>query len=189
MMTTREDADIHAMLAEIVRDSSRSERLISGEDLLACLEARGFPGKDKEEAPDIDRLMAETLAANADLAAMASISGKTLYHAPALLSRTYASILDRRDTPVVLIAEEVRRNSADYPRAIPVDLFETPPFDLTPAQIETALRSMASNPEFQDITYTTTSTGTVYLFSSLHLERDYAAFLAERADVGLLFNP
>jgi hypothetical protein len=35
----------------------------------------------------------------------------------------------------------------------------------------------------------TTSTGAVYLFSSRHLERPYAAFLAERADTGLLLNP
>ena len=29
----------------------------------------------------------------------------------------------------------------------------------------------------------------IYLFSSRHLERPYAAFLAERADTGLLLNP
>ena len=29
----------------------------------------------------------------------------------------------------------------------------------------------------------------VYLFSSPHLERPYTAFLAERADTGLLLNP
>jgi len=48
---------------------------------------------------------------------------------------------------------------------------------------------MAAGPEFDDISFITTSTGAVYLFSSRHLERPYAAFLAERADTGLLLNP
>ena len=56
--------------------------------------------------------------------------------------------------PTVLIAEEVRRNSAEYPRPLPLDLFEAPPFELTPVQIESALKEMASHLDFCDITYT-----------------------------------
>ena len=137
----------------------------------------------------MEALLAETLAANEDLAALTSISGEILYHAPSLLSRTYAAILDRKTSPVLLIAEEVRRNSAEYPRPVPLELFEQSPFDLIPEQIEASLKTMAASPEFDDISFTTTSTGAVYLFSSRHLERPYAAFLAERADTGLLLNP
>jgi hypothetical protein len=85
---------------------------------------------------------------------MTSQERETLYHAPALLSRTYASILDRKTSPLLLIAEEVRRNSAEYPRPVPLDFFEQSPFDLTPEQIEVGLKTMAENPEFVDITYT-----------------------------------
>jgi hypothetical protein len=176
-------------LAEAVRGASRAGRLIGREELLVVLKAHGVDDEAGKEVPGIEALMACTLAVHKDLAALVSISGQTLYHAPALLSRTYASILDRKGSPVILIAEEVRKNSADYPRPLPLEIFECPPFDLTPGQIEDSLKTMAESPEFQDITFTTTSTGAVYLFSSRYLERPYAAFLAERADVELAQNP
>jgi len=176
-------------LAEAVREASRAERLIGREELLAGLHARGLPGADELQDTDMEALMTETLAVHQDLATLESISGQTLYHVPALLSRTYACILDRKGSPVILIAEEIRRNSEEYPRPLPLEIFEGPPFDLTPEQIEESLKAMAASTEFQDITFTTTSTGAVYLFSSRYLERPFAAFLAERADVGLALNP
>jgi hypothetical protein len=71
---------------------------------------------------------------------------------------------------------------------VPVELFEAPPFGLTPEEIETALRAMAAKPECKDITFTTASTGAVYLFSTRHMDRGYATFLAERAET-LVMNP
>jgi hypothetical protein len=188
-MTGEEREAVLRALAEEVREASREGRLVGGDELAACLRAQALLGGDERDVPDVDGLMAETLAAHEDLAALASISGKTLYHAPGLLSRTYASILDRKGSPVVLMAEEIRRNSADYPRPVSVELFEESPFDLSPGQIESCLKSMAANPEYRDITYTITSTGAVYLFSDRHLDRPLAAFLAERADTGLAQNP
>jgi len=176
-------------LAEAIREASRAGQLVGRDELLANLREHSLLDPDEPDIPDVEPLLAETLATHQDLAAMASISGQTLYHSPSLLSRTYASILDRKGSPVVLMAEEVRRNSSEYPRPVPLDLFEHPPFDLTPEQIDSSLKTIAENPEFQDISYTTTSTGAVYLFSTRYLERLYAAFLAERADVGLLLNP
>jgi hypothetical protein len=190
MIETTEDGEaICLALAEAVREASRAGRLIGREDLLAGLKLRGLLNADEQDVPDMEALMARTLAVHQDLATLESISGQTLYHAPALLSRTYASILDRKGSPVILMAEEIRGNSADYPRPLPLEIFEASPFDLTPDQIEESLKTMAGSPEFQDITFTTTSTGAVYLFSSRYLERHYAAFLAERADVGLAMNP
>ena len=176
-------------LAEAIREASRAGQLVGRHELLSDLSERTLLDPDATDTPDVEALLAETLATHQDLAALTSITGETLYHAPSLLSRTYASILARKGSPVVLIAEEVRRNSAEYPRPVPLDLFEQPPFDLTPEQIEAGLKTMAASPEFEDISYTSTSTGAVYLFSTRHLERPYAAFLAERADVGLLLNP
>ena len=205
-------------LAGAIRQASRAGTLASEDDLRAVLAATGFPGAEGGAEPrpgepgtglgtaepgepgqpgesghsgegGLSGLLAETLARNADLAALASITGRVLYHAPALLSRTYAAILDRKGSPLILLAEEIRRNSSEYPRPVPVDLFEAEPFALTPEQIEAALAAMAENPDYRDITFTITSTGAVYLFSTRHLERPYAAFLAERADVGLAQNP
>jgi len=132
--------------------------------------------------------LAGVLANHPGLASLESLSGQAAYHAPELLSRTFARILDRKGSPLLLMAEEIRANSRDYPRPVPLELFEAPPFDLTPEVIGHALRAMAANPEYQDITFTPTATGAVYLYSSLHLERGYAAFLAQRAE-SLAMNP
>lgn len=102
-------------------------------------------GPDEPGVPDMEALLSEALATNADLAALTSISGEMLYHAPPLLSRTYAGILDCKSSPVRLIAEEVRKNSAEYPRPLPLELFEQSPFDLIPEQIEAGLKTLAAD--------------------------------------------
>ena len=188
-MTGQESQTLCQALAMASREASRAGQLVGRDAVIAELRGRSLLGPDEPGVPDMDALLAETLAANADLAALTSISGEILYHAPPLLSRTYAGILDSKSSPVLLIAEEVRRNSAEYPRPLLLELFEQSPFDLIPEQIEAGLKTMAAGPEFGDISFITTSTGAVYLFSSRHLERPYAAFLAERADTGLLLNP
>jgi len=188
-MSGPESQTLCQALAIAIREASMAGQLVGKEALLAELRGRGLLDPEKPDVPDIDALLAETLTANADLAALTSLSGEMLYHAPPLLSRTYAGILDSKSSPVRLIAEEVRRNSADYPRPLPLELFEQSPFDLIPEQIEASLKTMASDPEFDDVSFVTTATGAVYLFSSRHLERPYAAFLAERADTGLMLNP
>lgn len=188
-MATLDSAELCGVTAEAIREASAAGRLASRAELQAVLLNRGMLDDEAKVALDLDALLAETLASRQDLAALISVSGELLYHAPDLLSRTYAAILDRRSSPVVLIAEEVRKSSAEYPRPVSLDLFEQTPFDLSPEQIQASLRTMAASPDYADITFTGTSTGAVYLFSTRHLERPYAAFLAERAETGLLLNP
>lgn len=188
-MTREENQTLCLALAEAIREASSAGRLIGWDALLAELRARGLPGAEDSGDMNLETLLPELLANHPDLAALTSITGETLYHAPSLLSRTYAGILDRKTSPDLLIAEEVRKSSADYPRPLPLELFEHPPFDLDPEQIESSLRTMAGSAEFGDISFVTTSSGAVYLFSSRYLERPYAAFLAERSDTGLQQNP
>jgi len=127
-------------------------------------------------------LLSGILASHPGLAAFESLSGQTVYYAPELLSHTYARILDRKGSPLTLMAEEIRASSRDYPRPVPVELFEAQPFDLTPEDIGLSLQAMTASPDYQDITFTTTPSGAVFLFSTLHLERGYAEFLAQRAE-------
>jgi hypothetical protein len=115
-MTGQESQTPCQVLAEAIREASRAGNLVGRDELLADLTARGLLSDDEPGARDMEALLAETLAANEDLAVISSISGEILYHAPSLLSRTYAAILDRKTSPVLLIAEEVRKNSAEYPR-------------------------------------------------------------------------
>jgi hypothetical protein len=64
-----------------------------------------------------------------------------------------------------------------------------PPFDLTQVEILECLRKMAEEGEFQDISQTTTSIGTTFLYSNQHLDSSYASMLAEWFDVGQANNP
>jgi hypothetical protein len=200
---TAEDKDrLSQAAAEVVLQASREGRLTTGEEVLQALRAGGLilPAQGQDEANDPRQNLAEAeatalagilagiLAEHPRLASFVGLSGLTLYHAPDLLSRTYAQILDRQGSPLLLMAEEIRANSRDYPRPLPVELFQAPPFALTPEEIEHCLRLMATDPQYQDITFAPTSSGAVYLFSTLHLERRYAQFLAQQAE-SLAMNP
>jgi hypothetical protein len=72
---------------------------------------------------------------------------------------------------------------------VPLDIFRESPFDLTQEEILDCLKKMAEQGEYQDITQTTTSIGTIFLYSTQHLEPDYASSLAEWLDVGQANNP
>lgn len=195
-MTPEATAAFTGAAVEAVRQASGQGRLVTREDVLAALEADGAfltpvglaPEDHLPPPSDRDTLLAAVLETAPGIIAFQSLSGQTVYHHQDLLSRTYARILDSKGSPLLLMAEEIRINSRDYPRPVPVELFEAPPFELTPEDIEQALRVMAADAAFQDITFTPTATGAVYLFSTLHLERGYAAFLAQRAE-SLAMNP
>jgi hypothetical protein len=102
----------------------------------------------------------------------------------------YANILIRKGgDSLVLMAEMIRENSKIYPRPIPLDVFTESPFGFAREEIFSQIRKMAEQEEYQDIRQTTTSIGTVFLFSTLYLEPDYATFLAEWLDVGQVNNP
>lgn len=211
-MTSEAKARLAEAVVDAVRQASRELRLATREEVLAMvLAAASSPAKGEEHAgadataqpsparlsqeelcsmdrQELENLLGGILAGHPGLAAFESLTGQTVHHAPDLLSRTYARILDRKGSPLTLMAEEIRANSRDYPRPVPVELFEAQPFDLTPENIGRSLQAMAASPDYQDITFTTTSTGAVFLFSTLHLERGYAEFLAQRAE-SLIQNP
>ena len=83
----------------------------------------------------------------------------------------------------------MRENSAIYPRPVPVETFRQPPFEMTEEEIRTCLARMAGQEDLGDIWQTTTSAGTLFLYSRLHLEPEHAAMLAERLDMGPLLDP
>ena len=184
------DADDLAQAAlETVREASAATRLIAADEILERLLARGF-AKRLQTPPKDDPCLrvTEVLSGLPCIASFESLSGCTVYHDLALLSRTYARILDHKDAAKLLLAEEIRSNSRDYPRPVPVELFEKTPFDLTPETIEAALKALSCGQEFRDITSLTTAAGAVYLFSTLYLKRGYAVFLAEQ-EASLAMNP
>lgn len=194
-------APICQTFVELVRESSREARLIGREELCAALAAKGPLTMTDLSAPanptglktgepfDFAAVAARALAEEHDLAFLAGPGNETFYYCPSLLSRTYAGIIALKNSPLLLMAETVRVNSRDYPRPTPLELFEAPPFELTPEAIQACLKTMDETPEFADIACTETSEGGIYLFSSRFLEPDYAVFLAERLDVGQANDP
>jgi len=178
--------DPQTLIAEIIRSASREVRLIDRDDIEArCL--RSFHSTDPK--PDFAADLEAAIANNHDLSVLTDPESHKQYYSVNHMSRTYAGILARRKSPVAQIVETIRENSRLYPRPVPLDLFIEPPFDLLPEDIQTALTSMNGLPDFSDIAHTTTSSGTIYLYSTLHLEHEYARLLAERQDVGLAANP
>jgi len=176
-------------IGDTVRSASAKAQLITADAVVEQLRQRGF-GKCPGTSPEAGLCLsvAAMLSALPDIAPLASVSGSIVYHDTTVLSRTYARILDRKSASAMLLAEEVRSNSRNYPRPVPRELFEKPPFDLAPETITAVLKALASGQEFRDIASVTTSAGAVYLFSDLYLERGYAAFLAEQ-DASFAMNP
>ncbi len=183
------EAELPRAVLQIIREASAEPRLIALEEILEGLRERGLAERLETAPPDEPgTALAAIVADRPEIAALASRSGRTLYHDPALLSRSYARLLDNQDAPEALVAEAVRSNSRDYPRPVPVELFEKPPFGLAPQDLAAILAAMAAKPEFGDIASVSTSTGTAYLFSSRYLPRAHAAFLAEQ-DAMMAMNP
>lgn len=175
------EADILSeAVVEAVRMANREGRAVTHEEVCIALSGQGVESSDVE--PSLGSRVAAVLAGSSALASFSGVDGRLRYHDTTLLSATYARIMDRRSSPLILMVEEIRLNSRDYPRPIPMALFLAPPFDLTPEEIDHACTAMTRVADYQDISVTTTSSGTVYLFSNLYLESRYAGFLAEYAE-------
>lgn len=176
--------DLEATVLDAVRDGNRQGRAVARAEVFAALAAREVPDPEG----DLCARAAAALDAHPELASFAGLDGEPLYHDPGLLSGTFARIVDRKAAPARLMAEEIRLNSRDYPRPLPVELFEAPPFALDLEQISLALQTMAADPQCADIACAVTASGAVYLFSTRHLDPGHAQFLADRAET-MALNP
>ena len=177
-----EDQDPLALaILDVVRGASAQMRLVTAEEVEDELRRRGF-GESLATPCEAGqgRSVAAVLSGLPGVESLDGVSGGVAYHDTAVLGRAYARILDRKSAPAVMLAEEVRSNCRDYPRPVPVELFEKPPFDLDPETVDATLAAMAADGQYRDIASLATASGAVYLFSCLYLERGYALFLAER---------
>ena len=134
-------------------------------------------------------LLAGLLAENEDVAVFTAWDNREYYHYKPQMSSLYARILSTGNNRMVQIASVVRESSRDYPRPVPLEIFEYPPFLFEAEALQQCLRDMAENAEYADIRFTESSVGTVYLYSAQYLDEDYAAFLAENEDVGAIASP
>ena len=178
-------------IAKIIRERSEIGKLIQFEEILTELTRQGLLKSEvADERLHFEAILREAVGKNGDLKEISSRDGGPFYYSSQSLSEAYARILiQKEENPLLLMAEIVRENSAIYPRPVPFDLFKESPFDLTQEEILECLKNMGKQVEYQDISQTTTSIGTIFLYSKRHLDLGYASMLAEWLDVGQANNP
>jgi hypothetical protein len=175
-----------AFKAALIREASREGRLIAESEIRSRLAEKGLAPVNGEDG------WTETDGAEGvgDVAELQTDGGDRYYYSSESMTETYALLLLRKKIDRTrLIAEVVRESCAAYPKPVPLDLFADPPFDLAVEDVTRELERMRDNSGYEDIARTLTSTGRVFLYSTLHLEPDHAAMLAEWIDVGQLNNP
>jgi hypothetical protein len=179
------------VIAEIIRKKSQEGQLASENEIFQELLKQDILKEEREESQDhFKEALDETLNRYEDLQMLPDKGEGPRFYSSQFMTESYTRILSQKETDfLLLIAEVVRENSSVYPRPVPLDLFGDSPFNLSQGELQGYLEQMAREEGYRDIRQTTTSTGNVFLFSSLHLEPDYASMLAEWFDVGQFNNP
>jgi hypothetical protein len=183
--------DVGPQIANFIRAKSEAGQLVASSEIFEALANQGvLKPASGEQFQEFEAFFKGAIKDNADLKEVSGGKGNFRYYSTQNMAEPYARILSRKgENPVLLMAETIRENSQRYPRPVTLELFEGPPFDLTPEEILSCLKEMAEGKDYQDIAQTTSSIGTVFLFSKLHLEPDYASMLAEWIDVGQSKSP
>jgi hypothetical protein len=179
------------VIAESIRKKSRTGQVASENNIFQELLNRGILKGDNEESQHLFKeALEETLNRYEDLEKLPDKGKGLRLYSSQYMTESYTRILLQKETDLLLLmAEVVRENSSIYPRPVPLDLFGHSPFNLTLDQLQGFLEQLTKEEGYRDIKQTTTSTGNVFLFSSRHLEPDYASMLAEWFDVGEFNNP
>ena len=175
----------------MIRAKSEEGQLISRSEIIERLLDQGLiDGKEEGIQKISETLLERALEENGDIIKLHSAEKEPHFFSSQFMSESYAKILVKKGAdPVLLVVEVVRENSAIYPRPVPLDMFKVSPFDFTPEEIQAYLAQITKRDGCTDICQTTSSIGTVFLYSTLHLNPGYASMLAEWADVGQADNP
>jgi hypothetical protein len=176
----------------LIRERSKEGHFVLTDEALSELLNRGLLESEKEEGrvAETSEIFGEAIKRNEDLKEKKGKDGLSRYYSSLAMSEAYATLLTRKEEDLrLMMAEITRENSAIYPRPVPLDIFMGSPFDLTQEEILECLKKMGQEAGYQDIAQTTTSIGTIFLYSNQHLDPGYAAMLAEWLDVGQANNP
>lgn len=185
------DAGFAEAVARMIRQTSGAGKLLSESEIRRRLADQNLlPSQTEDAAEQFRNSLREAFAGTEDLHEITSPDGSRYYYSSEFMTEIYAGILLQKEgSPLELIADTVRHNSAVYPRPLPLDFFTQPPFSLTHQEVLDYLEQMSTQKDYSDIAPTTTSASRLFLFSTLHLEPEYASMLAEWFDVGQHENP
>jgi hypothetical protein len=178
-------------VASMIRQWSEAGDLISEAEILLRATDQNVLTSQAGDAVEQGRKMLQEVVSGAeDLREVRCHDGSRLYYSSRFMTDVYAGILlQRAGDPLQLIADIVRHNSEVYPRPLPLDFFTQPPLSLSHQEVLDALEEMSAQTDYGDIAPTTTSASRLFLFSTLHLDPEYASMLAEWLDVGQHENP
>jgi hypothetical protein len=189
--TVRErNAAVHAV-AGMIRQSSEAGQLTSESEIVhRLIDQHLMTSQATDPEKEAEGILREAVDKNEDLHELINLDDSRHYYSSLSMTQAYAGILhQKQNNHLQLIAETVRQNSAVYPRPVPLHMFTQPPFDLTRQEVLNDIQRMAAEEEYRDIMQTTTSVSGVFLYSTLHLDSEYASMLAEWLDVGQFENP
>lgn len=176
-------------VCRIINSRSEAGTLISSEEIRDILIRDGLLSPESESYEFRD-ILEELIREEENIQKIVDRDGKPCYYSERHLDKAYALILVRRnDNAFELVVDTVRENSRIYPRPVPLALFLNPPFSMSPDEIEACRMKMAESKEYSDIVSTTTSIGTIFLYSTLYLSPLHAEYLAEWLDVDQSENP
>jgi hypothetical protein len=178
--------------AQVIRQVSGTGRFASRTDVVEELEGLTLGPEAVNDVPGaLEEILATALAKYPDLVPVEGAAAERRFYSSQFMTNAYAGLLLRKEgeESFRLIAETVRENSALYPRPLPLGAFEQPPFCLSREEIRQSVERMAAHDAYRDIACTCTSAGNPYLYSTAHLDADYARSLAEWIDVGQYDNP
>ena len=178
-------------ITDFIRKKSKAGQFALRNEILEELARRNILDSEGHETSEVvDALLNKILKENEDLREISVKDGAPRYYSLQFMSEPFVKILMRKEgDPLLLLAETVRENSQVYPRPIPLDAFKDYPFNLTQEEILACLQQMTETDQYKDVQRTTTSIGTVFLYSTLHLDPGHACMLAEWLDVGQFNNP
>jgi len=187
----RMEEEICQIIAEMIYEKSEEGQLISKKEIFQEVIGKIILKSDPpEQESAFETILKKSIEGNPDLRELPGRDGLPRYYSSQRMSEPYVRLLMRKEEdPLLLIAEMVRENSSLYPRPVPIDIFYDSPFGLTQEEMLVCLGKMSAQEEYQDISQTITSTGTIFLYSSHYLDSGYASMLAEWFDVGQAENP
>ena len=152
--------------------------------------ARQAPAEPRDITDEyFNEVLDAVLADDCGVAKLIAWDEKEYYHYRPLLSVSYARILSAKNNPVEQLCDRVRECSRIYPRPVLLGAFQDEPFNFTPEALQEILQKLPEDPKTNDIKFTQSSLGTVYLYSNRYLDDDYADFLVEHIDVDLVMSP
>lgn len=139
-------------------------------------------GEEREITPEyFDKVLSEVLAGDYGIGRFESWDHKEFFHFRPLLSGSYARMLSAKNNPIEAVVDMVRETSRIYPALTPIDVFQAPPFDMKPEDLQQILKQISEDPEKKDIRFTTNSVDAVFLYSNRYIDDDYADALADVA--------